>query len=157
MEKKRTYEFTAMLLVVMTAPLAPVWAQSELDGAWRVTAAQSTYSGVIEDVQPGLYIFQNGYYSVLHVWSEGPRPFYEEGESRDNVTHEKLQAIVVPVEGNSGTYSTDGSAITLSPVVAISPNFMNGGSASYTFKISKDELTLENEDNGRVLKLQRLN
>ncbi|MCJ7627626.1 MAG: META domain-containing protein, partial [Longimicrobiales bacterium] len=136
-----------------------VTAQSELDGAWEVTHA---LADSVESNQAGLYIFQGGYYSVLHVWNDEPRPLYEEGETRESIDHDKLLAIVLPVEGNSGRFEVEGSTLTMSPMVAISPNFMRGESKSYTFSISGDELTLRGGhipgryEEDRVITLRRL-
>ena len=144
---------TAFLLTI-TFGVTSVFAQSALDGAWEVTHAKSDS---VEYDQPGLYLFQGEYYSVLHVWSSEPRPLYEEDEGRGSVDLERLRAVVGPVEGNSGKYAIDGSTVTLTPMVAISPNFMNGGSSTYTFSINGDELTLQTEeDGGRELTLHRL-
>lgn len=137
-----------------------VAAQSALDGAWEVTYA---VGDSVNSTQAGLYIFQDGYYSVLHVWADEPRPLYEEGEARDNVDIEKLLAIVLPVEANSGRYEIEGSNLTMMPMVAISPNFMRGQSRSYSFTVSDDELTLRGgtvtdspQEINRVLRLRRL-
>lgn len=137
-----------------------VSAQSALDGAWEVTHAAGDS---IDSTQTGLYLFQDGYYSVLHVWAEESRPLYEEGEARDNVDHEKLLAIVLPVEANSGRFEIAGSTLTMTPMVAISPNFMRGQSRSYSFSVSGDELTLrggtvsdQSGEMNRVMRLRRL-
>lgn len=119
------------------SPAAP---SSVLEGAWEVTRASDPE---IDSDQPGLYIFHGEHYSVLHVWNEGPRPQYEDDETRETVDFDKLTAIVGPVEGNSGRYVITGSTLTMTPTVAISPNFMSGLSRTYTFQVSGDELTLE--------------
>ena len=146
-----------LICVAFSLYVNPASAQSELDGAWEVTEAKSDWSGTVENVQPGLYIFHGGYYSVLHVWDNEPRPLYEEDESRDTVSHEKLLSIVVGIEGNSGRYVVDGSTVTLSPMVAIDPNYMMGETRSYVFELDGDELILTDDSNGRVLKFRRLN
>ncbi len=121
------------------AEAAPALEQSPLEGAWEVVQASS---GDLESDQVGLYIFHGDYYSILHIWNDGPRPLYEGEEQRNNVDHQKLLAIVDPVEGNSGKYLVDGATLTFTPLVAISPNFMGGLSRTYSFSISGDELTL---------------
>ncbi len=131
--------------------VAPASAQSSLDGAWEVTTAKS---GDLVANQVGLYIFHGQHYSVLHIWSDEARPLYEEEEDRSTVDSLKLAAIVGPVEGNSGRFVIDGTTLTMSPMVAISPNFMRGESNSYEFSVSGDVLTLRNE--GRELTLTRV-
>lgn len=149
----------ALLLGLATTP-GDLLAQSELDGAWEVVQA---VGDSIESNQPGLYIFHGNYYSVLHVWADEARPMYEEDEDRGNVDNEKLLAIVLPVEGNSGRFTMEGSTLTMTPMVAISPNFMSGLSRIYSFSLSGDELTLRGgsitDEPGainRVLRLRRL-
>jgi len=137
--------------------VAPASAQSELDGAWEVTAASNSSDGTIENVQPSLFLFQDGYYSVLMVWGNEPRRLYEEGEDRDNISLERLQEIVSPVTGNSGRFEIDGSTVIMRPTVAISPNFMTGGSLSYEFNVEGDELTFRNDEFDISLTLRRLN
>lgn len=62
---------TFVLGMVMSA--TPAFAQSELEGVWEVTYA--TFESE-EATEPGLYIFQGEYYSVLHVWAgEPPREY----------------------------------------------------------------------------------
>ena len=41
---------------------------------------------------------------------------------------------------NSGTYEVSGSTFTTRPMVAKNPNFMSGGSLTYTFEIDGDTL-----------------
>ena len=143
----------ATFVLGMAISAKPAFAQSELEGVWEVTYA--TFESE-EATEPGLYIFQGEYYSVLHVWAGEPRPLYGEDEDRDNVDFDRLRSVVLPVEGNSGKFEVDGSTVTMSPVVAISPNFMSGGSNTYTFTISGDELSLKGVDFEAELTLQRL-
>ncbi len=159
-----------VLLVVAAGAFAcsepaatPPAVQPVLEGAWEVTRASRPE--LVSD-QPGLYIFHGGYYSVLHVWKAGPRPLFEGDETRETVDRDKLNAIMGGVEGNSGRYSVDGSTLTLTPIVAIGQNFMNGLSRKYTFRVSGDELTLEGgsieglpsaENLQRQLTLRRMN
>ena len=149
-----------VLLLGASISAEPLSAQSELDGAWEVTYA---VDDSVDSNQAGLYIFQGGYYSVLHVWADESRPLYEEGETRDNVDHEKLLAIVLPVEANSGRFEIDGSSLNMTPMVAISPNFMRGQTRTYAFSVSGDELTLRGGaitdspgEINRVMRLRRL-
>ena len=143
----------ATFVLGMAISATPAFAQSELDGVWEVTHATSESE---EYTEPGLYIFHGEYYSVLHVWASEPRPFYGEDENRDNVDFERLRSVVLPVEGNSGKFEVDGSTVTMSPMVAISPNYMSGESATYTFTVSGDELSLKGVGFKVELTLQRL-
>ena len=157
-EIRRFFPLIVVLGLAFTAEAAS--SQTVVDGAWEVTYA---VGDSVDSNQAGLYIFQDGYYSVLHVWADAPRPLYEEGETRDNVDYEKLLSIILPVEANSGKFEIEGSTLTMTPMVAISPNFMRGQSRSYSFSVSGDELTLRGgtiSDNpleiNRVMRLRRL-
>ena len=155
---RRFFSLILVLSLVFAAETAS--SQTVVDGAWEVTYA---VDDAVDSNQAGLYIFQDGYYSVLHVWADEPRPLYEEGETRENIDYEKLLSIILPVEANSGKVEIEGSTLTMTPIVAISPNFMRGQSRSYSFSISGDELTLRGgtiSDNplefNRVMRLRRL-
>jgi len=160
MNRSSPFCIASILLLGMAISAEKVSSQSELDGAWEVTYALVDSE---ESNQAGLYIFQGGYYSVLHVWNNEPRPLYEEGETRESIDTDKLLAIIGPVEGNSGKFEIEGSTLTMTPMVAISPNFMRGESRSYSFSISGEELTLRGgsisgrpEEIDRLIRLRRI-
>jgi len=145
----------AAFLLTMTVGVTTVFAQSALDGAWEVTAA--SFNGEeAENIQPSLYLFREGYYSILSDNNDGPRPLLEEGESRSTLSDEKLREIVLPITANSGRFEVDGSSLTTTPMVAINTNFMRGGSATYEFSVSGNVLTLAFVGFDRHITLKRL-
>jgi len=152
------FVFFILIVGAFVLNTTPVSAQSDVDGVWEITAASGT-NGTVENVQPSLYLFQDGYYSILSVSGNDPRPLFEEDETRGNVSLEKLQEIILPVTANSGRYEIDGITLTTTPMVAINPNFMSGGSVQWEFDVSGDVLTLEirNDEFFLSLTLRRLN
>ena len=52
--------------------------------------------------------------------------------------------------GNAGQYEIDGSKLTTHPTVALSPNFMTGGSWEIEYKIEGDTLWWTRTDNNEV-------
>jgi hypothetical protein len=61
---------------------------------------------------------------------------------RGTITDEQIRSIFMPFIANSGTYELDGSKLITRPTVALWPNFMTGGSATYEYKIDGATLLL---------------
>jgi hypothetical protein len=59
---------------------------------------------------------------------------------------------------NSGIYEISGSSLTIKPIVAKWPNFMEGGSSTMTYGLEDDVLTLSFEGylDATTIKLRRL-
>jgi hypothetical protein len=140
---------------------SPALAHSGLDGAWSITAASGTNAEgdwSAENLQPSLYLFHGNHYSITRVNGEAPRPLMPEDASRDSLTPEQAASMWKPFTSNAGTYSTEGSTMTMKPMVALWPNFMESGTASYTFSVDGDTLTLGNsgENSSYTITLTRL-
>ena len=140
-----------------------VWAQSDLNGAWEIVEASGHNAQgdwKLENVQPSLYIFMDGYYSIAQVNGNEARPLMPEGTTWDTMTEEQLSSVcsAAVFSANSGTYEVDGSSLTTKPMVAKWPNFMEGGSASHTYLVENDMLTLAQEGDGwnSTIELRRL-
>ena len=140
----------------------PALAQSELDGAWEIVEASGHNANgewKNESVQPSLYLFHNNYFSRLLVRGDEERPLFEEGESIETVSVEKLRANYSLFGANAGTYEINGSSIIFHRMIAKHPNNMT---APYTrgFRLENDALYLSGESqNGSVhwtYTLQRL-
>ena len=59
------------------AHAAHLFAQSELNGAWEIVAVSGTNAEgdwTLDNVQPSLYLFQDGYYSIMYVKGSQARP-----------------------------------------------------------------------------------
>lgn len=118
-------------------------AAGPLEGAWRVTQFLDESTGVNTSPQPGLYIFAPGHYSVARVNGTEPRPLWPDSiTSRAALTAQQVRATFEPYTSNSGTYSLHGDTLIVTPMVALSPNFMNGGADTTTYRMSGDTLVL---------------
>ncbi len=127
---------------------AAVAAAPSVEGAWRITEFSSTgpdTSYAISDPQPSLLIFLAGHYSQMYVPGDEPRELFS-GDEPVLGALEPTDAEVLTAFGsfiaNSGTYEVSGSTITTRPIVAKNPNFMAGGSISYTYRVEGDTLWL---------------
>lgn len=136
----------AALLVLgclFTAP--PAWAQSELEGVWQVVEASGTDDEgdwKAQNIQPSLFIFLDGYYSIAVVHGDEARPLMADDATRDSISPDEVFSIFRPYTSNSGTYEISGSTLTTKPMVALWPNFMEGGSQIYAFAVDGDTLSL---------------
>ena len=153
----------AMFCLVWQLTTAPAWAQNDLNGAWKIVEVSGYEADgtpfKIENIQPSLFLFQNGYYSITLVSGNEARPLEPEGATREELTAELAAAIWIPFVSNAGTYEVSGSTLKVTPMVALSPAFMEGGSMTYTYKVEKDMLTMSGEqpDGTKVTnKLKRL-
>ena len=139
MNKLQKVASNILFALVIFAFVSPSLGQS-FDGAWSIT---SWTTG--DNPQSSLLIFHDGFYSWLSLSGTDVRPKYEDGESRNTLSLEKLQAIVLPVISNAGRYSIDGSTVTMNPTVAISPNLMDGGQIVFEFEKTENNIVLKAE------------
>ncbi len=138
--------------------------QSPLNGAWEIIESSGTDADgddwKLDNVQPSIYLFQDGYYSIMLVRGNEPRVLIPDGTTWDTMTEEQLRATCSGAffSANSGTYEVSGSSVTIKPIVAKHPNFMEGGSDTFTYRVEGDELYLSGEFDGGTWteKLQRL-
>lgn len=139
-------------------------AQGALEGVWKIVEASGTNAEgdwTTQNVQPSLYMFMDGYYSMLLVRGDEPRPLIPEGTTWETMTLEQYRSVCSGefFSANSGTYEVDGASLIVKPVVAKWPNFMDGGSAVYTFRIEDGNLHLSQDSDGATwhATLSRLN
>jgi hypothetical protein len=142
---------------------APLLAQAELNGAWalvEVSGHGAEGDWEWDPVQPSLYIFMDGYYSIMLVSGSEARPLMPDDANRESITDEQMRSIFMTFIANSGTYEISGDVLATKPMVALWPNFMEGGSDAVTFRIESGMLifSYENEDEGWwwTAKLERL-
>lgn len=110
-----------------------------LRGVWRVVEyINNGPDGTIYPAQPGIYIFTEKYFSVLHVTADQPRP---EVEDLSKATNAELLAIFRPFAAQSGTYEISGTTATMRPTVAKNPIHMRGD-YKWTFTFRRDGDTL---------------
>ncbi len=128
-----------------------VWAQVDLNGAWeRVEVSRHNADGdrTLDTVQPSLYLFQDGYYSIMLVRGNDPRPLMPEGTTWDSMTEEQLRSVCSSAvfSAHSGTYEVSGSSLTTKPMIAKWPNYMEeGASATYTYRVDGDMLYISGD------------
>ncbi len=119
-----------------------------LEGAWKVVEFSTTSpdtSSTITSLQPSLFIFLKQHYSVMFVPGSEPRELFSGDEPvlgwLDPTDAEKLAAYDSFI-ANSGTYELTDSTLTTRPMVAKNPNFMAGGSLTFTYRVEADTLRL---------------
>ncbi len=127
--------------------LVEVWGSNPTEGEWRTTT-----------VQPSVYLFQDGYYSIAAVGGDEKRPQMKEGATRAGLTAEEAASVWIRYTSNSGRYELAGDQLTIRPIVALWPNFMEGGSVIYTFAMEGERLHLWSSDEGTTWhgRLERL-
>ncbi len=136
------------LAVVIFMPLTAQAQSSALQGAWQTTEVSFTSpdtSWTETSLQPSLTIFAKQHYSIMFVPGTEPRSLFAGDEptfgSFEPTDAEKLAAYDSFI-ANSGTYQVSGSTLTTRPMVAKNPNFMSGGSFTFTYQIEGDTLRL---------------
>ena len=116
----------SLLLVPVLMVASPVLSQehSPLMGAWIVTAWENSEGEVLSEPQPGLFIFTQNHYSIMHVNTDEPRPGFQGGVGE--ATAAQLGATYGPFTANSGRYEMSGDQIIRQAYVAKNPGVMNG-------------------------------
>jgi hypothetical protein len=139
---------TALATLVFVVP--PVDAQESLLGGWTIVESWGSNPQAgewrVEDAQPSLYLFLDGYYSIAYVAGDQPRALTPEGAGRTDLSADQAAAVWIPYVSNSGIYEITPSTITFRPMVALWPNFMEGGSAIYTYDVQGDMLRLSRRE-----------
>ena len=152
------------LLVVLLFSF-PIAAQSnKLVGAWKLVEVKITGDKpeTITSFQPNLHIYTKKYYSTLVVTAKEPRPVPEDPAKLS--AEDLLKIYVKDFVANSGTYEVKGDRITIRPIVAKGPGFMQPGNfVTSAFKIEGNFLTMtgEADKNGPIknpmtVKLERI-
>lgn len=156
-----------LAIVVTSGASEPARVQESLQGVWRVVARtipsstnkgdrQDPFSHVPEgtqtNVQPGLLIFTQKYYSRTTDTAVAPRPTSSEAIP-GKPTVEELQARWGPFQANAGTYELSGDILTLRVMVSKNPSDQRENFARLKVKLDGDRLALtpiENET-GRIV------
>ena len=108
-------------VIVLLAPV--VTSAQSIEGVWRLAEHEGDAGTSAQPV--GLMILSDGYYSRAFVRSENPRPAIP-----DSATSEQQFESWQPFVSNSGTYSLDGSTLTLRLEVAKVVGAMNTSSTA---------------------------
>ena len=143
----------------------PIAAQSnKIVGVWKLVEVKITGDKpeIITSFQPNVYIYTKKHYSAVLVVAKEPRPVPEDNSK---LSAEELRKIyVTDFVANSGTYEVKGDRITIRPIVAKSPGFMQPGNfVTSVFKIEGNFLTMTTEadkdgpaKNPMTVKLERI-
>jgi hypothetical protein len=132
-----------------------------LNGAWEgveTWGENAEGEWKIDHVQPMLYLFLDGYYSIMYVAGDEARPLMPDDADRESISTEQMRSIFMRFIANSGTYEINGSTLTTDPMVALWPNFMESGSGTYEVDMQDGMLllTTRGEDWWMTFKLRWL-
>ena len=148
MRRSLVYVWLAASLLILSACAPPPAPEPEspppaptIEGAWtleEITTVGGPGEGTVTNPQPSLWVFAGTHYSEMFVSTASePRALFE-GQPTDAQLLEAYDTIVA----NSGIYELQGSTLTQQPMVANHPNFMQGGSKSYEYRLEGDTLWL---------------
>ena len=134
-----------LLLLLLAVFAVSAFGKTKLEGVWQLVKVEHNggpNAGTVNNSQPGLMIFTGKYYSMVVVISDKPRT---DVEDLSKATAAELQATLGPFVANSGTYDISGDTLTTRPMVAKMPKIMSSGSsATHSFKLEGDTLTMTN-------------
>jgi lipocalin-like protein len=142
-----------MVAVALIAAMTlPAFAQ-DIRGVWKLVGVEISGgpdSGRhVDDVQPGLVIYTDKYYSGMAIESLSPRQ-----RLRPGATEAERQDAWRPFVGNAGTYVHQDSILSTTPFVAKSPN-AEGTTRRLHVRLLGDTLwTTIEEANGIVRRLR---
>ena len=112
--------FVAMVLSVSTFG-------QKIEGVWALTEITTTgQNGSTRQMsQPSMYLFTKKHYSIIYVSSDVPRSATADSSK---MTAEELRNIFVDsFIANAGTYELKAGKLTVRPMVAKSPGYMQPG------------------------------
>lgn len=139
-----------MALLIALVLSASAFGQ-KVEGVWQLTEVTTTGTNgsTKQMTQPSMYLFTKKHYSIIYVASEAPRPVIAD---LSKATADELRDVFVgSFIANAGTYEIKGGKITMRPIVAKSPNFMQAGTyATSTIKVAGSMMTLvsDSSNNG---------
>ena len=136
-----------LILFVILALAASATAQSKkIEGVWRLNEITTTgTNGSTKQItQPSLYLFTKKHYSIIYVSSDSPRPVIEDLSTASSADLRNI--FVTSFIANAGTYEMKDGKLTMRPVVAKSPTFMQAGNfLTMSVKIGGNMLTLTSD------------
>ena len=160
----KLFAAVSVIAALMVIPAHPDGAQESVHGVWQIEeiSGHDPEAGAwrTENVQPSLYMFMDGYYSIMLVRGNEARPSMPQGTTWDSMTLEQYRSVCSGefFSANSGTYEVTGSSLTVRPMVAKWPNLMEGGSQTFAYRLEGDILSLDHsgEDWSWNARLRRL-
>lgn len=142
------------IAIIFLISVQGAWAQSDLNGTWKVVALsghgpEGDWS--INDVQPGLIIFNDSYYSEMIIWSEGARALFTDNANRTDA--EKVAAFD-PFTAHAGSYEVAGEMIKSKRIVAKNPNSMAAARITETeYQVDGNKLVLNRSGEGWTMQI----
>lgn len=138
----------ALVLLIAAVMSVSAFAQSKsnIQGVWQLT--EVTTSGpdgkTYKSTQPSMYLFTRKHYSIIYVNGDKPRAVMED---YSKATQEQLFSIFVnEFVANAGTYEVKAGKLTVHPMVAKSPGYMQAGTwATSSMKMNGNMMTLTSE------------
>ena len=149
--------FVLLIAAVLSASVA-AQSKSSIEGVWSITEVTTTgpEASTNRSPQPGMYLFTKKHYSIIYVASAAPRAVLTDIEK---ATAAELRNVFVDsFIANAGTYELTAGNLTIHPMVAKSPSFMQPGTTgTYSAKISGNTMTLVTAgDNPTTFKFNRV-
>jgi hypothetical protein len=142
----RMFVFTFLAIAIFG-----ISAQAQkIEGVWSLSEVTTTGpNGSTEKVtQPSMYLFTKKHYSIIYVASDAPRDTTDSSKmDADTLRKVFVQSFVA----NAGTYELKDGKLTLHPMVAKSPGYMQPGNWNrQTVKITGNTMTLmsDSSNNG---------
>ena len=137
----------AVLAALLVTPA--VGAAQSLVGVWELTHYDNN-AGEGEQLQPAYSAwFDNGYYVLMWVTQDDPRPTYDE-----DATDAELVAAWGPLLAEFGTYEVSGSSYTRTVLVSKNPSAM-GNTLTRDFSVQGNEL-VTTSPNGATFTYRRV-
>ncbi len=138
------------LLVLLIAAVLSVSAfaqsKSNIQGVWQLTEVTTTGTDgkTMKVTQPSMYLFTKTHYSIIYVAGDKPRAVTDD---YSKATQEELLSIFVKdFVANAGTYEVKAGKLTVHPMVAKSPSYMQPGTSSTSsMTIKGNMMTLVSE------------
>ncbi len=148
---------TTLLVVGMFATATPLLAQSSINGAWKIIEwwGNNPQAGEwrVENIQPSLWLFIDGYYSNTYLRGDQKRSLVP--ESRQEMSADQWRSMLMPFISNAGTYEISATTITVRPTVALEPSYMDGATGIWDYRFEGDVLHVIRAG-GSHIRLRRL-
>jgi hypothetical protein len=144
---KKVIVFSLIVLLIINSCAQEK--KSPIKGVWKITEISYNSpdtSWIRTSPQPSLWFFGKGYYSIMHINGNEPRPLQPDGTARSALTDEQIRSNYMGFTGNSGKYELNGSKLITHPIVALNPNLMTGGSWEFEYKVEDNTLWLTGTD-----------
>ncbi len=131
-----------MALLIALVLSAAAFGQ-KVEGVWALTEITTTGpNGSTQKMsQPSMYLFTKKHYSIIYVSSDSPRSATADSSK---MTAEELRSVFVDsFIANAGTYELKAGKLTVHPMVAKSPGYMQPGVyTTQSVKIDSNMMTL---------------